>query len=74
MVWFDLLAVAAPLGAQECLDVIAADPSGAVVPNATVSGAGSEQRTDNSGTATIGGLDDGPRSMVVVAPASKHAN
>ena len=66
--WLALLLVAPALRAQECLQVIVRDPSGAVVPNATVSIAGSEQPTDDAGIATICGLGDGPHSIVVLAP------
>ena len=53
---------------QECLEVTVVDPSGAPIPNATVSIGASEQPTDNSGIATFCNLGPAPHSMVVLAP------
>ena len=53
---------------QECLEITVVDPSGASVPNATVSIGASEQPTDNSGIATFCDLGPAPHSMVVLAP------
>jgi iron complex outermembrane receptor protein len=43
------------------------DPSGAAVPNATVSIGATEQPTDDLGVATFCNLGDGPHSVVVLA-------
>ena len=56
-----------PASAQECLEIIVLDPSGAAVPNATVSIGVTEQPTDDLGVATFCNLGDGPHSVVVLA-------
>ena len=56
-----------PASAQECLEIIVLDPSGAAVPNATVSIGATEQPTDDLGVATFCNLGDGPHSVVVLA-------
>ena len=57
-----------PSAAQDCLSITVVDPSGATVPNATVSIGAAEQPTDNLGVATFCGLGTGPHSVVVTAP------
>ena len=59
----------APLAAQDdCLKILVVDPTGAAVPNATVSIGATEQPTDDVGTAMFCNLGNGPHSVVVVAP------
>ena len=58
-----------PLAAQDdCLKILVVDPTGAAVPNATVSIGATEMPTDDVGTAMFCNLGSGPHSVVVVAP------
>ena len=54
--------------AQQCLNVVVRDPSGAPVPSATVSIGAVEQPTDDAGVVTFCGLGEGPHSIVAMAP------
>ena len=68
-----LLFAAPSVTAQDCLQVEVVDPSGASVPNATVSIGATEQPTDNQGIATFCGLGAGPHSVVAIAPGLSPA-
>lgn len=63
-----LLLAASPATGQECLEIKVVDPWGAQVPTATVSVGGQSQPADDSGTANLCGLGDGPHSVTVTAP------
>lgn len=60
--------------AQDCLEVRVVDPSGAVVPTATVTIRERSQPTDDAGVATFCNLGEGPHSLTVTAPDLQAAS